>query len=100
MQKPDKVAVRYDPKRGEFVLFFVNSNPRGWWLECFTLSEGHSEASRGYMRRLRPITAAQLPEAQLLVDRWASIPGGAGSAVMVSRLSGPRGDVGPYIGRD
>jgi hypothetical protein len=98
MQKPDKVAVRYDPKRGDFVLFFVNSNDRGWWLKCFTLSEGHSEASRAYMRSLRPITEAQRPQAQALADRWATIPGGASSAVLVSRLSGPRGDVGPYIG--
>lgn len=100
MTKADKVAIRYDDKRDEMVLFFVNSNERGWWLECYSRAEGHSEASRGYMRRLKPVPPDQQWRAERLAQHWASIPGGPSSVVIASRLSGPRGDVGPYIGRE
>jgi hypothetical protein len=93
----DKVSIRFDPVINGLVLFFINSNPRGWWLECFTKREGHSEAARSYMWSLKPITEAQRADAQALADFWASIPGGASGAVLVTRLSGPR--LSTYVGR-
>ena len=55
------------PRHGE--LYIVNANPRGWWLECWTPTEGHSEASWEYYRSTRP------PAADCdLVARWAKCP--------------------------
>lgn len=72
-----KVSIRRDRETGRPILFFYNSNPRRYWLECYDRIGQHSECSLGYLRQCAPIDPESL-EAQELRDEWDRIPGGTG----------------------
>jgi hypothetical protein len=78
------VSVRYQP-HGELALFYVNTNGRTQWLECFDAKEGHSEVSKSYYLKCTP--AAQNDSVRRLVEFWDSIGLDRHTVRIVSRLS-------------
>lgn len=87
------VSIRTDKETGRPVLFFVNSNPRGYWIECYDRIGQHSEASRGYMLNCEPMPELTLT-ALHLVREWSHM-GDQVNARPVARLTYPKL---PYLG--
>lgn len=88
-----QVSVRIHSKSEDPELFFYNSNPRVYWLECFGREGMHSEVSREYMlRQTRPArTEEEKARCSRLFNRWSALPGGnpADPPRMVARLTRP-----------
>lgn len=93
---PVTVRVRKD---GTPELFFVNENPRGWWLEGYAHIGQHLTSCREYMLSCRLQRPGSLSdEALALVREWDSNgPADDYKARIVSRLTYPKGK--PYIGK-
>lgn len=105
MAKPEKinVSVRRDKQTGRPVLFFYNTSPRGYWLECYDRIGQHSEASKEYMRNQTvPVShlAEVNPDAAALLAEWENLGPEADRipAHPVARLPVPR-NVTRYIGK-
>ena len=93
------VSTRRNTATGGAVLFFYNSSPRGYWLECYAHVGQHSEASKEYLRcntKPAPVTD---PDVSALVAEWESLgpPADRIPAHCVARLRTPYGL--SYIGK-
>lgn len=85
------VSIRRDKHTGRPVLFFYNSSPRGYWLECFNRADGHSECSRAYMQRHCLPLGPHDSDGAELAEFWESIGPDRADVVIVKRLNPPRG---------
>lgn len=83
------VTIRRDKETNRPVLFFVNSNSRGYWIECYDRIGQHSESSRGYMQSCA-LEDGTAKDAQALMREWSSLDD-SGVAVAGKRLFYPRG---------
>jgi hypothetical protein len=82
------VAIRQDRETKRPILFFVNENPRGWWIDCYDRIGQHSQASRGYMLACKPLSMLGTDELALLRE-WRNL-GEPCNARPVARLTYPR----------
>lgn len=100
-QQPAKINVstRRDKATGEPVLFFYNTSPRGYWLECYAHVGQHSEASKEYLRFDTTPAPTTAPDVAALVAEWENLgpPADRIPAHCVARLPVPRGF--NYIGK-
>lgn len=81
--------MRYIAKieRGELILFFPESRARSGFIVCWTMADGHNEASTDYYRRLRnpgPEHAQALTDT---VRAYEALPPGPSGLVRVHRDS-------------
>ena len=69
-----KIDIRLE--QGKPILFFTDFvNKNTGLIECFTIHDGHSEASRDYMYRLpKPETQEQFKACSETLEAWARMP--------------------------
>lgn len=92
-----KVTLRLDRETKRPILFFINENDRGYWLECYDRIGQHSECSREYMLACPLIHPLSLSDdAQALLKEWNGQPGDV-RGIPSTRLVYPRQL--RYIGR-
>jgi hypothetical protein len=97
-----RVTVRRHLPSGDYEVFYVNRNPSGYWIESFSIRDGHSQVSRAFMLRcplVAPV-AGKIPEdAESLIGAFenAGPESERVRALPVSRLQYPRGL--RYVGR-
>jgi hypothetical protein len=83
-----RVTVRRCTATGHAELFFYNTNPRDYWLECFTRKDGHADTGLGYMRACKPVDPSH-PDAVALVQHWESIGPDRATVRILKRLPRP-----------
>jgi hypothetical protein len=89
-----KITVRKDKETGRPIIFFVNTNPRGYWLECYDRIGQHSQCSREYMLRECAYMSRLTLDALDLIREWSQM-GDPVNAYPCARLTYPKL---PYIG--
>ena len=69
-----KIDIRLE--QGKPILFFTDFvNKNSGLIECFTIHDGHSEASRYYMYGLpKPKTLEQFKACSKTLEVWSRIP--------------------------
>ncbi len=88
--KPVSVIVRRRKSDNALELFYINSSPRGYWVEGYSREEMHFECPRGYIGAQTKPTESNDIQAQNFAHSWGLM--GEGFPVrIVKRLASPRG---------